>query len=95
MAAVDRGIKQLLYANVYRHPDVMRVRASAARIVKDLYRRFMEMPQLMGGRHWGEEAEALPREGRARVVADYLAGMTDPFAIETHRRLFDHTPDLR
>ena len=95
MVAVDRDIKQLLYAHVYRHPDVMRVRASAARIVKDLYRRFMETPQLMGGRHWGEEAEALPPEGRARVVADYLAGMTDPFAIEAHRRLFDRTPDLR
>ncbi len=95
MVAVDRGIKQLLYANVYRHPDVMRVRASAARIVKDLYGRFMEAPRLMGGRSRGEEAEALPPAGRARIVADYLAGMTDTYAVETHRRLFDHTPDLR
>ena len=95
MVAVDRGIKQLLHANVYRHPDVMRVRASAARIVEDLYRRFMDAPQLMGGRHWGEEAEVLPPAGRARVVADYLAGMTDTFAVETHRRLFDRTPELR
>ena len=95
MVAVDRGIKQLLHAHVYRHPDVMRVRASAARIVEDLYHRFMDAPHLMGGRHWGKEAEALPPEGRARVVADYLAGMTDTYAVETHRRLFDRTPDLR
>ncbi|HET7412256.1 MAG TPA: deoxyguanosinetriphosphate triphosphohydrolase, partial [Pararhizobium sp.] len=95
IAEADRGIKHLLYRHVYRHPDVMRVRHSAAQIVKDLFGILLDKPELMGEHFWGEEAAALPIEGRARIVADYLAGMTDTFAVETHRRLFDHTPDLR
>jgi dGTPase len=95
IAEADRSIKHLLYRHVYRHPDVMRVRHSAAQIVKNLFGVLLERPELMGEHFWGEEAAALPIEGRARIVADYLAGMTDTFAVETHRRLFDHTPDLR
>jgi dGTPase len=95
IAEADRGIKQLLYAHVYRHPDVMRVRQAAATIVKDLFGALFDAPVLMGEHFWSEEMAGLPPEERARVVADYLAGMTDTFAVETHRRLFDRTPDLR
>ncbi|MGN6548658.1 MAG: deoxyguanosinetriphosphate triphosphohydrolase [Pararhizobium sp.] len=95
MAETDRAIKRMLYDNVYRHPDVMRVRAQAARIVRDLFDAYLAEPQLMGSRFWTEAAESLPEAARARRVADYLAGMTDTFAIGAHRRLFDDTPDLR
>ncbi|TPW29566.1 deoxyguanosinetriphosphate triphosphohydrolase [Pararhizobium mangrovi] len=93
--AIDREIKRFLYANLYRHPDVMRVREAAATIVRDLFARFMERPDLMETHFWAEGAKAMEEDERARRVADYLAGMTDTFAIDTHRRLFDRTPQLR
>jgi dGTPase len=91
----DRDIKAFLYASVYRHPEVMRVREQAAAIVRDLFHVYFAEPRLMGGHFWADEAEGLPAADRARHVADYIAGMTDTYALEAHRRLFDHTPDLR
>ena len=94
MKEADASIKRFLYARMYRHPDVMRVRAQADDVLRDLFRRFKAEPELMP-----EEWQAdLPREGEprlARRVADYIAGMTDRYAILEHRRLFDVTPDLR
>ena len=79
---------------MYRHPDVMRVRAQADDVLRDLFGRFKAEPELMP-----EEWQAdLPRDDEprlARRVADYIAGMTDRYAILEHRRLFDVTPDLR
>ena len=91
----DRHIKVFLYRHLYRHPDVMRVRASATRIVRDLFAAFMAEPSEMGDKHSHEGIEAPAVELRARKVRDYLAGMTDTYAIAAHRRLFDHTPELR
>jgi dGTPase len=71
------------------------VREQAATIIRDLFEAYFAEPRLMGGHFWAEEAEHLPAAGRARHVADYLAGMTDTYAVDAHRRLFDHTPDLR
>jgi dGTPase len=90
MAAADRAIKGFLFPSMYRHPDILRIRTGAAQIVQDLFVRLLAMPDL------------LPLEWRvnecgdiARQVADYIAGMTDRYAIQTHRRLFDVTPELR
>ncbi|VVT12445.1 Deoxyguanosinetriphosphate triphosphohydrolase-like protein [Hoeflea sp. EC-HK425] len=91
----DRHIKAFLYRHLYRHPDVMRVRASATLIVRDLFSAFMANPSAMGEKHRHAGIEDLPVHKRARKVRDYLAGMTDTYAIAAHRRLFDHTPDLR
>lgn len=93
--AADRHIKAFLYRHLYRHPDVMRVRANATRIVRDLYRAFMDDPSAMGDKHAPSGIQNVPRELRARKVRDYLAGMTDTYAVAAHRRLFDHTPELR
>jgi dGTPase len=94
MKEADASIKRFLYARMYRHPDVMRVRAQADDVLRDLFRRFKAEPNLMP-----EEWQAdLPRDDEprlARRVADYIAGMTDRYAILEHRRLFDVTPDLR
>ncbi|MEM5492237.1 deoxyguanosinetriphosphate triphosphohydrolase [Hoeflea sp. AS16] len=91
----DRHIKAFLYRHLYRHPDVMRVRASATRIVRDLFNAFMADPSTMGEKHEYAGIEDLAVELRARKVRDYLAGMTDTYAISAHRRLFDDTPELR
>lgn len=95
MSETDRQIKKLLMTRIYRHPEVMRVRQGAASIVADLYRAFMADPQLMREHYWVDQIAGMAEPARARHVGDYLAGMTDIFAISVHRRLFDHTPDLR
>ncbi|MFB2551653.1 deoxyguanosinetriphosphate triphosphohydrolase [Ensifer soli] len=95
MADTDRAIKRLLMTRIYRHPEVMRVRQAAASIVVDLYRAFMADPLLMQNHHWIDQIAGMAEPAKARHVGDYLAGMTDTYAVSVHRRLFDHTPDLR
>ena len=95
MAVTDKQIKTLLFSRIYRHPEVMRVRANAASILTDLYHAYMDDPQLMQGHYWVDRIATMPETARARHVGDYLAGMTDNYAVNTHRRLFDHTPELR
>jgi dGTPase len=91
IAAADRSIKAFLFANMYRHPGVMRVRAEADSVVRALFGALQRDPAAMpaGWASGGSEAE------RARAAADYIAGMTDRFALAEHRRLFDAAPDLR
>jgi dGTPase len=87
-------LKAFLFARVYRHPKVMHVMTGAETIVADLFRRYTAEPSTMPA-SW---AGALPgRNARqsARLVADFVAGMTDRYAIAEHRRLFDATPELR
>ncbi|MDO6963879.1 deoxyguanosinetriphosphate triphosphohydrolase [Rhizobium alvei] len=95
MQATDKAIKKLLFSRIYRHPEIMRIRAGAARIVTDLYQAFMDRPREMQSHYWYGQIESMPEQVKARHVADYLAGMTDTYAIAAHRRLFDDTPDLR
>jgi dGTPase len=93
MRAKEKELKSFLYANLYRHPDVMAVRARAERIVTDLFDVYFGDPQAMPEGWRG----ILARAGdavKARHVADFLAGMTDTYALKEHRRLFDHTPDI-
>jgi len=95
MAEVDRQIKTLLFKRIYRHPDIMAIREGAGQIVSDLFDVYLSDPQLMGSHPWIDGLEKLEEGQLARHVADYLAGMTDTYAYNTHRRLFDHTPELR
>ncbi|SOC38191.1 dGTPase [Rhizobium subbaraonis] len=95
MAVTDKQIKKMLFSRIYRHPEVMRVRANAASIVTDLFNAYMNDPALMQGHYWVDCMAGVPEAAKARHVGDYLAGMTDNYAINTHRRLFDHTPELR
>jgi dGTPase len=94
-SVTDREIKQLLFTHIYRHPEIMRIRAGAAQIVTDLYHAFMADPEEMQSHYWYDTIRNMPEHVKARHVGDYLAGMTDNYAIAAHRRLFDHTPDLR
>jgi len=93
MAAAEKEVKRFLFARVYRHEDVLAVRRLVADVVRDLFARFMEDPGQMP-EPWCTGAGELDERGRARRVCDYIAGMTDRYAIDEHRRLFDDTPDL-
>jgi dGTPase len=95
MAETDRLIKKLLFSRIYRHPDIMRIRAGAARILSDLFQAYMNDPSLMRSHYWVNHIAGLDEGARARHVADYLAGMTDTYAVRAHGELFDQTPDLR
>ncbi|QTG12825.1 deoxyguanosinetriphosphate triphosphohydrolase [Agrobacterium tumefaciens] len=95
MAETDRQIKKLLFAYIYRHPEIMRIRAGATQIVTDLFHRYMEVPAEMQSHYWVDSISGMSKAAKARHVGDYLAGMTDSYALRAHQRLFDHTPDLR
>ncbi|MGQ8634253.1 deoxyguanosinetriphosphate triphosphohydrolase [Agrobacterium sp. DKPNP3] len=95
MAETDRQIKKLLFAHIYRHPDIMRIRAGATQIVTDLFHRYMETPAEMQSHYWVDSISGMSVAAKARHVGDYLAGMTDSYALRAHQRLFDRTPDLR
>jgi len=88
--AADRDIKAFLFARMYQHPDVKRVRKKADAIVRRLFEAFLADPSAMPP-EWAAKAG----QERARAVADYIAGMTDRFAIAEHARLFDAASDLR
>jgi dGTPase len=89
MVAADKAIKQFLFVRMYRHDRVMRVMGDAQQIVRDLHALYAERPGEMP-EEWRAE-----RANDRRSVADFIAGMTDRYAIQEHRRLFDVTPDLR
>jgi dGTPase len=91
MAAADRSIKDFLFPNMYRNPGVLRIMRDAENIVTDLFVRLSASPELLPG-DWRAEAE---RGDPAETVGDFIAGMTDLYALDLHRRLFDATPDLR
>ncbi|WP_111561377.1 deoxyguanosinetriphosphate triphosphohydrolase [Rhizobium sp.] len=95
MAETDRQIKAMLFKRIYRHPDIMRIRSGAAQIVTDLFSAYMANPKEMQSHYWVDHIAGLAEAPKARHVGDYLAGMTDTYAISAHRRLFDQTPDLR
>ena len=83
-----RDLRRFLMERMYRHYKVNRKRSQAKRILKDLFGLFLEEPDTLPP-PWSEEAQQSTRDGRARIVCDYIAGMTDNFAIQEHRRLFN------
>jgi dGTPase len=82
------ALRQFLFKRMYRHYRVNRMTSKAKRIVRDLFDLFLAEPQTLPT-VWRLEAETVEGDLRARVIADYIAGMTDRFAVEEHRRLFD------
>jgi dGTPase len=87
MAGTDRALKEFLWTNMYRHQRVVEVMEEAEVVVRDLFARFFVSPQDMPA-GWGEGLQALDAPWRARQVADFIAGMTDRFALTEHARLF-------
>ncbi|HEY9209912.1 MAG TPA: deoxyguanosinetriphosphate triphosphohydrolase [Methylotenera sp.] len=83
IAAQNLNLKQFLRKNLYHHYKVNRMSAKAARIVRELFTAFFENTGLLP-----DEFQAYAEIDKARAVADYIAGMTDRFAIREHRKLF-------
>jgi dGTPase len=85
-------LKQYLRRHLYRHYKVLRMTTKARRVVSELFEAMFGETELMPTEHQ-EAAQRMEAEagkpGRARAVADYIAGMTDRFAILEHQRLFD------
>jgi dGTPase len=88
MRAETTALKRFLYANLYRHFQVNRMRVKASRIVRELFQAFLDDPVLLPNDY---QVEGDPSR-QARKIADYIAGMTDRYAIREHRRIFslDH-----
>ena len=91
-AELNHGLKTFLREHVYKHYKVRRMTSKARRVVTALFDAFLNDPGLMPDEHKGTSARLEKIQGtvgRARAVADYIAGMTDRYAILEHRRLFD------
>lgn len=87
-------LKEFLFTHVYRHPKVMNVMSNAEGIISDLFGRYLSVPETMP-QAWAKAAGPLNARQRARLVADFVSGQTDRYAIAEHRRLFAVTPELR
>ncbi|MGJ0512423.1 deoxyguanosinetriphosphate triphosphohydrolase [Methylocystis sp.] len=87
MAEAERDIKAFLFANMYRHEKVMGVWERARDAISRLFPAFFENPELMPP-EWAAQAVALEGADRAVVVADYIAGMTDRYALNEVKRVF-------
>jgi len=94
MAEADRAIKAFLYPRMYRQARIMGIMRDAERVILELFQRYAAEPYAMPA-DWAQRAENDNREPRARRIADFIAGMTDRYALIEHARLFDSTPDLR
>jgi dGTPase len=82
MKADTTELKRFLHANLYRHYQVNRMRVKASRIVNDLFDAFMKDPVLLPPDY------QVDADRQARKISDYIAGMTDRYAIREHRRIF-------
>jgi len=76
-------LKQFLRDRLYRHSEVMRMTSKSRRIVRELFDAFRQEPRLLPADYHSRASRDGPR-----VIADYIAGMTDRYAIKEHRRLF-------
>ena len=83
----DRALKDFLFHRMYRHERVNRMIAKARPVVRDLFALYMEAPRHLPA-EWRAEAQGAEEAGTARLVADYIAGMTDRFALAEHSKLF-------
>ena len=85
MRAETTALKRFLYANLYRHFQVNRMRVKASRVVRELFDAFLAEPVLLP---FDYQVASGDRHIQARKIADYIAGMTDRYAIREHRRIF-------
>jgi dGTPase len=88
MAANDKALKRFLFTNMYRHYQVNRMTSKAKRVVRQLFTLLLDEPECLPPEHQAL-CKGRPRVDIARVVADYVAGLTDRNALDEYRRLFD------
>ena len=88
MAGINLTLKKFLFEKMYRHPRVNRMTNRAGRVIKDLFDLFMKEPNFLP-LDWQNKIRDLNESKRARIVTDYIAGMTDRFALSEHKRQFN------
>jgi dGTPase len=93
-AKAEAEIKSFLNVRMYRHPRVMRVMGESEQILFDLFARYQKTPGDLPV-EWLPSSAHETEADRARRIGNFVAGMTDRFALTEHQRLFDSTPDLR
>ena len=84
----DRALRLFLFQRMYRHYKVNRMTAKAKRVVRELFEQYLDRPDCLP-QEWRAAAEAVEGSERARLVADYIAGMTDRYALHEHAKIFD------
>ena len=94
MTEADRAIKGFLYSRMYRHHRVTRIMGDAETVLSDLFWRYAEHPGDLPP-DWSHGTEASDDAGHLRRIGDFIAGMTDRYALGEHARLFQNTPELR
>jgi dGTPase len=94
MAQADRAIKDFLYPRLYRHARIMRIMGEAEEVVRRLFGHYADRPGDLPP-EWLSGLDPADAGGRALRVADFIAGMTDRYAMVDHARLFGATPELR
>ncbi len=94
MQAADESVKGFLHPRMYRHSRVMRIMDEATGVIRDLFGHFTAMPTDLPA-EWKQGFDTLDASDRARRIADYIAGMTDRYALAEHARFFKETPELR
>ena len=82
-----KAIRSFLFHRMYRAPSVMKERARVTEVVNDLFPLFLTQPALLPAEWQADVAAAKDETALARIVADYVAGMTDRFALQEHQRL--------
>jgi dGTPase len=83
-----KEIRAFLFAHMYRAPSVMAKRRQVAKVLRELFPLYLSDPSLMPER-WQAAAIGVDQTGLARIVSDYVAGMTDRFALQEHDKLFE------
>jgi dGTPase len=94
IAATDRAIKEFLTPRMYHHDRVIGIMHEAQRVVRELFEHYMRRPEDLPA-EWGRGLGSAGDTGRARRISDFIAGMTDNFALAEHMRLVGSTPALR
>lgn len=89
-----KELRQFLFNTVYRDDWVMKVMRRAEGLVVDLFQHYMAQPADMPP-DWQAQLEGADEKGAAVHICDFVAGMTDRYAVQAHQRLFDATPELR
>jgi dGTPase len=96
MRQKEQALKAFLFGHLYRHPQVMAKMDIAANIVRELFQRYLSDSTALP-ESWQQQAAAAQganQESNARRVSDFIAGMTDQFAMHEHERLFDRKSEL-
>jgi dGTPase len=90
----NRVLQAFLSKRMYRHERVLAITDRARRVIRDLFEAYMNDPALLP-KDWREDSFTDDRSRFARQVCDFIAGMTDRYALDQHKRLFDLEPLLR